>query len=459
MMQKLREIQPQKAFIIIGIFFGVLFLVVTPPFQVNDEIAHFYKTYAISDGQVLPGSGGKTTIFMPESLKVTTSNFSSLIFHSERKQDINSLISTLKLPLNPDKLIGYSSILTYPPLPYVASALVIAVVKLFGASPLLLMYFGRLINLLVWSLFVYLAIKITPIHKWVFLLLALMPMTLFLSASLSADSFTLGLTFLSIAIFFKLAFDPLKTVLNRKDMLILIFLIVMLALSKQIYVLLLLLFLLIPSLKFENKKTRIYLLLILSLPAVLIPILWNYFFKITNLISPLSSVSRQTIYVFSNPLKLLQIIFATTIHNQGYIPSFVGIFGWNQTPLPNVLVYAYLAVLVIVAFNDNSSIKVNQKQKLIALTIFILTFFLANLYEYITFTAVGFNQIIGVQGRYFIPIAPLIFLLFYQNKSKLEFLDTINFKFRNYSHLAIILFIILTLSFSIFIQLNRYYTY
>jgi len=457
MMQKFRNIQPQKAFIIIGIFFGVLFLVVTPPFQVNDENAHFYKSYAVSDGQVLPGVGGQP-IFMPESLRSTTSNFTSLIFHSDQKQDIKSLILTLKLPINPNKLIGYSPTLPYPPLPYLASALVMAVAKLFEASPLLLMYLGRLINLLVWVVLVYLAIKITPIHKWVFLLLALMPMTLFLAASLSADSFTLGLSFLTIAFFFKMAFDPLKTVLNRKDMLVLLILIIMLTLSKQVYVWLLLLFFLIPSIKFENRKKRIYFLFILTLPAVLIPSLWNYFFKITNLISPLSSVSGQTAYILSNPLNFLQILLATTVYNQFYLPSFVGIFGWNLTPLPNVLVYTYLAVLVIVAFNNTSSVKVNPKQKLIALTIVILTFSLASVYEYLTFTAVGFNQIIGVQGRYFIPVAPLLFLLFYQNKLKLEFFyRKINLKFCNYSQLLIIVFIIVTLSISIFIQLNRYY--
>jgi len=36
--------------------------------------------------------------------------------------------------------------------------------------------------------------------------------------------------------------------------------------------------------------------------------------------------------------------------------------------------------------------------------------------EYIAWTSVGQNTIEGVQGRYFIPVASLFFLLFYNKK-------------------------------------------
>jgi uncharacterized membrane protein len=80
----------------------------------------------------------------------------------------------------------------YPPIPYIASASVMFIGKLLNFSPLDLIYPARLVNLFLYTLIVYMAIKLIPVHKWVLLLLALMPMTLYEAATLSADSFTIA---------------------------------------------------------------------------------------------------------------------------------------------------------------------------------------------------------------------------------------------------------------------------
>ena len=106
----------------------------------------------------------------------------------------------------------------------------------------MLLYIGRLMNLIVWLLLIYLGIKITPVHKWVLLQLDLMPMAFFQGVSLSVDSFTIGLSFLIITYIFKLAFDDKKVDFDVKDTFILGLLFWMLALSKQVYCLLIFLF-------------------------------------------------------------------------------------------------------------------------------------------------------------------------------------------------------------------------
>ncbi len=75
----------------------------------------------------------------------------------------------------------------------------------------MIIYLARFANLLLYVLIVYSAIKLTPVHKWVFFLLALMPMTLYEAASLSADSFTIAVSFLLIALFLKFSFYYKKT--------------------------------------------------------------------------------------------------------------------------------------------------------------------------------------------------------------------------------------------------------
>ena len=62
---------------------------------------------------------------------------------------------------------------------------------------------------------------------------------------------------------------------------------------------------------------------------------------------------------------------------------------------------------------DKSIFNMTLNQKLICLLIFILGFGAVVTFDYVTWNAVGNLIINGIQGRYFIPFAPLFFLLFY----------------------------------------------
>ncbi len=467
MKDKLRTIEPQKAFLFLGIFFGVLFLLMVPPFQINDEPAHYYKAYVVSEGHLLPEkTGGVAGFYVPESLEKTVATYYPMVYKSWVKQNSSTYSSTLNLPLNPDERVYVEKemyTLVYPPLPYISAGLVMALASFLGGSPLILMYLGRITNLLIWVLMVYFAMKITPVHKWVFLLLALMPMTIFEAASLSADSFNLGLSFLTIAFFFKLAFKEEKKSVENRDLMILLALLAMLSLSKVGYAILLILFFLIPSYKFSNKKIMISKFFIfLTLPVVFIAGIWNYLFKDIYISMPpafaAASIPGQIAFISSNPLNFLQIIGHTIMEKEAFLVSFVGIFGWTEVPLPEIIVAIYLVALILVSMVDKSQLKINPKQKLVAFITFFAMFSLVILYEYVTFTPVGYDIIYGVQGRYFIPVAPLLFLLFYLNRDNINLLGRkINLNMPKHSNLMIIIFTIFILGISLFLILKRYY--
>lgn len=115
----------------------------------------------------------------------------------------------------------------------------------------------------------------------------------------------------------------------------------------------------------------------------------------------------------------------------------------------------------MVAVADNKSlIKINPKQKLLSFITFFAMFFLVIIYEYVTFTPVGLDMIYGVQGRYFIPVAPLLFLLFYPNQDHINLWGhKINLKLRNDFNILIILFSIIILCISLFMVFKRYYAF
>lgn len=457
MMSKFRDIQPEQAFLLLALIFGIAILFINPPFQAPDEQVHFYKSYALSDGQFIPEKiGNSSGFYVPKSTNNAYLEFRSIKFHPEDKINMINIFYFLNNPLHPNYTkfedISNIFIVTYSPVPYLASGFAIFIGKLFSFSPLLLMYLGRIANLLLYTLIVYMAIKITPVQKWVFILLALMPMAIYIASSLSSDSFTIAISFLVIGLFFKFAFDDYKQVIDNKDLSILFILLLFIALSKQIYILLGLLFFMIPSYKFGNRKIMFLRFVSIFVPIMLVIIGWS--FLVNGLYMPNSSaisVSGQIYFILANPLEFMFIVLNTILGNyHNFIVMFVGNFGRIDTPLPDILVYIFLIVVSLVSILDKSPVNIVLKQKLIPLIILFIVFISVFALEFITWTPVGSVSITGIQGRYFIPVAPLFFLLFFNKKFNYDL------KFFNKT---LIFFIILVLIFTLFVIFRRYYIF
>ncbi len=456
MINRLRNIKPEKAFIIIGIIYGFAFLLVTPPFQVGDESMHFYRAADVSEGHIIPEKvGDKSEVVITSSIESIVWKFPrDLTNYPNNKLNLDYMLPLLHLPLNNNVKssvdLSTIAIVTYPPAPYLASAIGIDLGKLFNLSPLFLMYLGRLANLILWLLLIYVAIRVTPVHKWVFLLLSLMPMTIFQGVSLSADSFTIAVSFLVVAIFLKFALDDVKKVVTKKDIFILFVLVLMLTLSKPFYFLLIFLFFVIPSHKFGNRKKMFLTFSLIFLSIVVIEALW-YLATCTLYIpeNPQASIHNQIAFVLANPTLFPHILLNTLWGNAAiYSSEFVGMLGWSIF-LPQWLVGVYLVVLVIISLLDKNRIIISLKQKLIsAMTLFTI-FFMIFAVEYIAWTSVGQNNIEGVQGRYFIPIAPLFFLLFYNNK--------IGYDTKKGLKVFVVFFIVISLSIALFEIIKKFY--
>lgn len=400
------NLKPEILFVILSIIFGIIFLLITPQFQVADETSHYSKSLELSQGNIY---FGKSNVF----------------------------------------------IYFYSPIPYMLPASALSLGSSLGLSNNTIFYMGRLLNLIFFICITFLAIKITPILKWTFLLLGLMPMSLYEAASYSSDAFNIAIALFLTAFIFKLAFDENKITINQKDMIIIFLLGLLLALSKQIYVLILFLFLIIPSSKFESRKSMFINFFTILFSCILVIIGWNLLIQgMYTPISPQVSVSGQISFILTHPITFLVTYLNTIIQNSlYYIITFVGTFGWIDngldTPLPTILVIAYIIVLILASLLDNSEVKVNLNQKLISFFTFLFIFTSIFTLEYVMWTVVGNDKINGVFGRYFIPIAPLFFLVFYNNKFKQ------NIKGKNF---AITIFIIVILLISTFMVFKRFYT-
>lgn len=459
MRNKSITINPQIIFLIIGLIYGLSFLLVTPPFQVGDEGEHFDKSLYLSEGHIIPEKlGNKVGYYVPESADNLKLKSYTALKDKHEKIKMNNILSLIHQPLNDSvtaftSVVSTTAIITYSPIPYLASAFAIKIGEILNFSPIILLYVGRLANLLVWLFLIYLAIKITPVHKWVLLMLSLMPMTIFQGASLSADSFTIAISFLFIAVFLKFSFDSEKKEIDNKDICILSILMLILSLAKSFYFILACLFFLIPAEKFKSKRKMFLIFTFLFISCFAISNTWSL--AVNSFYAPIAhyvSIPGQISFILSNPLSFPDALINTFSTKNILFPiigSFVGNLGWNAVNVLNWLILIYLSMLTLTALLDKNHMVINFERKLIIFITFSIVFILICASMYITGTPVGQNTIGAIAGRYLIPIAPLLFLLFYNNKIK--------FNIKKGFNLIIICLIIISLTITIYLLIANFY--
>ena len=340
------------------------------------------------------------------------------------------------------------------PFLYFPQALGIAIGKWFDASPIALNYLARLTNLLVWIVVVVFAIRTIPMAKWLMLIVALTPMSLFLATSNSADTLTYGICFLFIAAVMNLAFG--HTALTKKSLLLVMVLCVLVALSKLVYIALIVLILLIPRSKFDSNLRYFGFTALCFVLATGIAFLWSK--AVLSLYLPANpdetpDATAQIDFILSDPIHYLGILVKTVVDRLGIIArQVIGVFGWLDTFLPTwFYVASYAAIGLIALLDQNSDIRLRLFSKFIILATISTGTFLVFTGLYIKWSSVGSTVITGVQGRMFIPLFFLFWLLFYR-------IGVFDKHLRRYSlSLPIIAYCVVTLGYASWLLLNRYY--
>src|SRR4030095_15998343 len=266
------RLRPEYVFLVLAALFGLVSLFLTPPIQVPDEDIHLFRAYYLSEGKLqLRNWEGKRGMVRPEALVEMTSGFRRLFRHPERKTSKEEILAQFRQPLQPENTVFVQKD-TFPPLPYLPQAAAIFWGRLFEASPITLLYLGRLSNFMVWAGLVFISLRRMPTFKWVFCLLALTPMSLFEAGSLSFDCFTNGVCFLWISLILHVSVR--KGTLDRRWLFLILFISVLVTMAKNVYVFLFLLFLLIPGEKFEAPKRKWLWFSLIAGVNLLISALW-----------------------------------------------------------------------------------------------------------------------------------------------------------------------------------------
>jgi uncharacterized membrane protein len=385
---------PESTFLAVGLVVGSIFVAVTPPFEGADEPAHFYRAYQISSGGWrAERAGDRVGGVLPAALRPHRPQGAPIVQAGERE------------------FIDFRTTAPYSPIAYLPQALAIGVGRVLAVSPVGLLYCARLAGLSMALGLIYLAIRSAPMAKHVLLLLALSPMGLRQMALLTADSLTIAYAFLFIAIVLHLT---LVSGAARQSVWIgaLTACAVALTLAKLAYAPMVLLVLICPPAQFRDpRRHRAVVLGVLGVSA-LAAIAWLVAIRdlyVPQPIAPDADPARQVAFILSHPLRYAGILYDDLRRNLGgYVFACLGYAGH----VPWLFGWAHIAALSGVALLDCGRPRpLEWRAKLVLLAVAIATYALINTLNYLGWSPVGAPRIGFIQGRYYLPIAPLLFLL------------------------------------------------
>ncbi len=390
---------------------------ITPPFQGADEMSHYVRAYQISQGNLIVDTnaegvvGGELPTSIDEIASIT--GRPSIQFHPELKYDLRQTKRALAVRdvEGQNKFYDFANTAAYSPVPYAPSAVGIGVARTLHLPPLVTLYAGRLGNLLAWVGLIALAIRLIPARKWAVVAVGLLPMGLFQASMLNGDVVTFG----SLAVFLALIlyYRERKTVVSIKEILFLMATAAAMVLSKNVMFVLLPLVLLLHKQNFVSARIA----WISKMSLIFVPLfVYACWFLVVQSIDVQSTYvhgqdpAAQLSLILRNPLEFVAVMWNTYFFTWGdYITkSFIGVFGWADTPLSEgIIVIGYISLFIILAgsYESNYKEQISKKGKQLVALLAAVYFLAASAALYVYYSPVGFGIIYGLQGRYYLPIA------------------------------------------------------
>lgn len=408
-----RKPGPEHFFLAAGLVFGLLFLVLTPPFQVPDELAHASRAWQISTGRLLHGSPRGE---IPRALHQAHDDFEILKgARQKRNQETNDarvtpeelldLLGPKARRLDGESVVTISNAFIYFPAAYVPSAAGFLAARLAGLPPVWWIYAGRLCNLAVWLAILFYAIRVAPVFKWELAFLALLPMSLFQGMSVSADSMIFAWAFLLTALVAESLFGEAPPGGRRMALMLLV--VFLLAGGKQIFALPF--FLTLFGVDRHETRAEFFRFLLFGVLVIVLACLWPALNSLPR--APRGHDPRAALdQLLATPLTPLKALARTLLrHGRGLVDQYIGALGWLDVRLPAWLYGAYAMALVGMGlFLCRVKSRVRPMLRLGALSIFALNVSLTILTLFVIWPSREPLVAAGVQGRYFIPIVPVL---------------------------------------------------
>ena len=444
--------QTAALYLVSALCMGLMFSFITPVYTISDERTHIDSVYFVSNRLLgisdLPGPNRllkracDINSSIANTMPVTADRYRAVeedLFRAAPKTGAgmshageageDGSAGNARLPSGRELTAAYtrSALDNVPVLCYLASAVGFSFARLLGRNMITMIMAARWLNLLSCVLIMYLAIRRMPYGAPAMAVIGLFPKTLQQMASCSYDGMVIAGTFLFIALSLTAAFDEDVCL---ADLLAMILSGLFVAACKGgAYLPVLGMALMIPAVRAgKGKKMKTGWLMVsgAAVGTAVLLFVGKYVLRLISMFGRVSGTATvaagtKTLYTLSDfihaPVKLVRIYINTfAVRADGLLGELVG----KNLSQKWYIVYAFLLLALLGMLRTDTArrekepgqeknhLRIPGRLWLLFLTsVSVSLVFLSML---LAFTEKGATYIDGLQGRYFLPVAPLPFL-------------------------------------------------
>ena len=409
----------ETGFLIVGLCAGLVLSVCLPPCTglTNDDEIHFGRIAALSHGR--PGYRTQTENLMTER------SFSVLYdeaYHhmTDTLQDQLAFAAAVDAAgENQTPALEVELQWAFSDTGYALQALGYGLARLAGLPLSWQIIMARVFNMLTYVLLTFLGVRALGRFKVTLSAVALMPTPMFLACSLTYDTTINALCFLGTALAVSAMLER-DTPLTWQRGLGILLTLVLGSVSKVVYIPLLLLTLLLPRGKFGSAAGRIWykaLAVILCLLTVMTMVMSVGSGAVALQDSRGGAVDSagQIAYLLHHPLTYLMTFLRTILGGfEFYFLNSGRLYLGYEGSVPGVIGFLSLMLVAVAAVTDNDPVlnqRLNWKLRLAMLIIALMAVGMTFTTMYVAYTPAGAGSIAGVQGRYLLPVLPLVCML------------------------------------------------
>ena len=428
---------PAIVFALLSLFFGSAIIVVNPPLRGPDEISHFLRIYSYTRGELLPVTeiNGRKGIFVERGLYERLHFFkdagerfaTSLQQHKgkwfARYRDEGARYGQIMAEYH--DIIGarddeaaqtpvfapFAGTEGYSPVAYATYILAAAIGRLLSLDLPELLFLMRFLGLVVFTAVTAYAIAVTPALPWAFVLIAMLPVSLYNRVVLSADGAALSYALVITALCFRAAWNPSDGRIWERSLWM-----TACVLAKQPQIVFVLLELM--SGRLGELLGRWKSIAIVVLPGVILSPLWvvgvsadvaawrvreGHDYPVEQF-DPLWKLAYMWEHPFHFPLATW-----TALREWGapLWPELIGILGWQDIVL-RPWTYIVLTALLLLVPLQKLPLGGTRARVAIVTGFAVLSYFvLVYLIFFLTYTPIASPHVLGVQGRYFVIALPM----------------------------------------------------
>lgn len=404
---KRKEFTVERFFLVSAIPLMAIYLALMMPWSAPDANRHFKAAYRQSNMLM----GKDEWVIRADDAEFFTDVWADA--KNPKMKDITMILDYKSLKAHntelipwpsPDRDMEYYSIFCYLP-----QVLGICFGRLLGLGSVLTVYLARIFMGIVYILACYHAIRRTPVGKFIFAAIPLLPMSLMMGTAISYDPMVLLSTLNFLACSLKLSKEP-----ESKSTLIecMAWAFIIGAVKGGGYLILLpMIFIFFGKEKRRALKNGGMIVLAGIVSVVLFDVVLTFGSSLFQFGEEASGTLSSS-YILEEPLEYLHMCTDTYLHSIDSLMINMGgtHLAWLEQTIPAAIIVSLMLIIGIYCIYEKDDIRLGQKEKWVFGFIIFLEFTLTPI-MLMSSTDIGSDVIMGLQGRYYLPVLPLIIMI------------------------------------------------